>query len=127
MFVWRRYTLGGVFLARYSDSPVGAFDEVSTAPVLVNQLSAQALARPEYGLDSLQLVALAGLVWQFPSSCAWAARVYVSNADARSHGRRSCGLPSSHARFQPQDGASDTAGGWWQSGAPGGPCCDALA
>ncbi len=24
----RRYTLGGVFLARYSDSPVGAFDEV---------------------------------------------------------------------------------------------------
>jgi len=28
----RRYTLGGVFLARYSDSPVGAFDEVR-APV----------------------------------------------------------------------------------------------
>ncbi|KAK9835224.1 hypothetical protein WJX81_007214 [Elliptochloris bilobata] len=35
------YTLGGVFLARYADSPVGAFDE---------------------------LVALAGLVWQFPTS-----------------------------------------------------------
>lgn len=25
-----RYTLGGFYLARYSDSPVGAFDEVST-------------------------------------------------------------------------------------------------
>ena len=27
----------------------------------------------------LQLVALAGLVWNAPTSCAWAARVYVSN------------------------------------------------
>lgn len=53
VFVLRRYTLGGVFLARYSHSPVGAFDEVMTAPVLVNELLAQARARPEYGLDLL--------------------------------------------------------------------------
>jgi hypothetical protein len=26
--VWHRYTLGGLYLARYDDSPVGAFDEV---------------------------------------------------------------------------------------------------
>ena len=46
------WTLGGFYLARYSDSPVGAFDE---------------------------MVAMAGLAWNFPSSCAWAARVYVNN------------------------------------------------
>jgi hypothetical protein len=33
-----------------------------------------------------QLVVLAGLVWNPPGSCAWAARVYVSNADAQRHG-----------------------------------------
>ena len=64
----RSYTLGGFYLARYSDSPVGAFDE---------------------------FVALGGLVWDFPTSCAWAARVYVSNATARDHGLRVVGLPSS--------------------------------
>lgn len=47
-----RYTLGGFYLARYDDSPAGAFDE---------------------------LVALAGLVWNAPTSCAWAARVFVNN------------------------------------------------
>ncbi|BDA42510.1 Protein NEOXANTHIN-DEFICIENT 1 [Coccomyxa sp. Obi] len=67
------YTLGGFYLARYSDSPVGKFDE---------------------------LVALAGLVWNPPTSCAWAARVYVSNWQARNHGRRHCGLPSRMAAFE---------------------------
>ncbi|KAK9816601.1 hypothetical protein WJX72_002599 [[Myrmecia] bisecta] len=66
------YTLGGFYLARYSDSPVGAFDE---------------------------LVALGGLVWNFPTSCAWAARVYVNSWDARVHGRRHVGLPSRLATF----------------------------
>ena len=50
------YTLGGLYLARYEDSPVGAFEE---------------------------LVTLAGLVWNPPTSCAWAARVYVNNRWAR--------------------------------------------
>ena len=27
-----RYTLGGFYLARYSDSPVGKFDEVKPSP-----------------------------------------------------------------------------------------------
>ena len=44
------YTLGGLFLARYDESPAGRFDE---------------------------MVALAGLVWNPPTSCAWAGRVYV--------------------------------------------------
>ncbi|CAL5219720.1 g1613 [Coccomyxa viridis] len=66
------YTIGGFYLARYSDSPVGSFDE---------------------------LVALAGLVWNPPTSCAWAARVYVNNREARSHGRKHCGLPSRVCSF----------------------------
>ncbi|PRW61256.1 NEOXANTHIN-DEFICIENT 1-like isoform X1 [Chlorella sorokiniana] len=67
------WTLGGFYLARYSDSPVGAFDEC---------------------------VALAGLAWNFPTSCAWAARVYVNDREARDHGISSVGLPSRMASFK---------------------------
>jgi len=67
------YTLGGLYLARYTESPAGAFDE---------------------------LVALAGLAWNFPTSCAWAARVYVNNASARNHGLKVVGLPSRLASFR---------------------------
>jgi len=58
-------------------------------------------------------------VWQAPTSCAWAARVYVSDADARSHGRRACGLPSAHAAFAPHGAERGRPGGWWQAGEPG--------
>lgn len=67
------YTLGGLYLARYTDSPAGPFDE---------------------------LVALAGLAWNFPTSCAWAARVYVNNVSARNHGLQVVGLPSRLASFR---------------------------
>jgi len=67
------YTLGGVYLARYSESPCGAFDE---------------------------LVVLGGLVWNKPLSCAWASRVYVNNEEARKHGVKTCGLPSRRADFK---------------------------
>jgi hypothetical protein len=70
------YTLGGVYLARYSDSPVGAFDE---------------------------LVVLAGLVWNAPTSCAWAQRVYVNKRAARDHGLKHVGLPSRLATFSQAD------------------------
>ncbi|XP_020226614.1 protein NEOXANTHIN-DEFICIENT 1 isoform X5 [Cajanus cajan] len=66
------YTLGGFFLASYEDSPVGVFDE---------------------------LVVIAGLVWNRPTSCAWATRVYVNNDEACYHGRKEVGLPSQMARF----------------------------
>ncbi|XP_068499723.1 protein NEOXANTHIN-DEFICIENT 1 isoform X2 [Phaseolus vulgaris] len=66
------YTLGGFFLASYEDSPVGVFDE---------------------------LVVIAGLVWNRPTSCAWATRVYVNNDEACCHGRKEVGLPSQMARF----------------------------
>ncbi|XP_057453420.1 protein NEOXANTHIN-DEFICIENT 1 isoform X2 [Lotus japonicus] len=66
------YTLGGFFLASYEDSPVGVFDE---------------------------LVVIAGLVWNRPTSCAWATRVYVNNGEACYHGRKEVGLPSQMARF----------------------------
>lgn len=66
------WTLGGVYLARYDDSPVGQFDEC---------------------------VVMAGLVWNPPTSCAWAARVFVSNKEARDHGLRHVGLPSRLAAF----------------------------
>ncbi|CAN6298909.1 unnamed protein product [Urochloa humidicola] len=55
------YTLGGMFLARYHDSPAGAFDE---------------------------LVVIAGIVWDPPTSCAWAARVLVNSVEACRHGRK---------------------------------------
>ena len=67
------WTLGGLYLARYSDSPAGVFDE---------------------------LVVLAGLVWNAPTSCAWASRVYVNNKAARDHGIKVVGLPSRLASFE---------------------------
>ncbi|CAJ1957722.1 unnamed protein product [Sphenostylis stenocarpa] len=67
------YTLGGFFLASYEDSPVGVFDE--------------------------QLVVIAGLVWNRPTSCAWATKVYVNSDEACCHGRKEVGLPSQMARF----------------------------
>ncbi|XP_038703145.1 protein NEOXANTHIN-DEFICIENT 1 [Tripterygium wilfordii] len=66
------YTLGGFFLASYDHSPAGIFDE---------------------------LVVVAGIVWNPPTSCAWAARVLVSSNDACDHGRKDVGLPSHVARF----------------------------
>ncbi|XP_009767405.1 protein NEOXANTHIN-DEFICIENT 1 [Nicotiana sylvestris] len=66
------YTLGGFFLASYDDSPAGFFDE---------------------------LVVIAGLVWNPPTSCAWAARVLVDSDEACLHGRKVVGLPSQVARF----------------------------
>ncbi|KAJ0492214.1 putative acetoacetate decarboxylase, protein NEOXANTHIN-DEFICIENT 1 [Helianthus annuus] len=61
------YTLGGFFLADYSESPFGPFDE---------------------------LVVIAGIVWNPPTSHAWAARVYVNSEEACKHGRKEFGLPS---------------------------------
>ncbi|KAL3835744.1 hypothetical protein ACJIZ3_010480 [Penstemon smallii] len=66
------YTLGGFFLANYEDSPAGVFDE---------------------------LVVIAGIVWNPPTSCAWAARVLVSSDKACVHGREDVGLPSQVATF----------------------------
>ncbi|XP_024539206.1 protein NEOXANTHIN-DEFICIENT 1 isoform X3 [Selaginella moellendorffii] len=66
------YTLGGFFLAHYNDSPVGPFDE---------------------------LVVIAGIVWNPPTSCAWAARVLVNDKGACRHGRMEVGLPSQLASF----------------------------
>ncbi|XP_021907390.1 protein NEOXANTHIN-DEFICIENT 1 isoform X2 [Carica papaya] len=66
------YTLGGFFLASYDDSPVGVFDE---------------------------LVVIAGIVWNPPTSCAWAAKVLVNSAEACDHGRKDVGLPSQVAKF----------------------------
>ncbi len=99
------YTLGGVYLARYEDSPAGTFDE---------------------------MVALGGLVWNAPTSCAWAARVFVSDAGARAHGVKTCGLPSAFATFaekpppeaeKPPAEASAppavaTTAGWWKNTSP---------
>ncbi|KAL8161737.1 hypothetical protein V2J09_013226 [Rumex salicifolius] len=71
------YTLGGFFLASYEDSPAGVFDE---------------------------LVVIAGLVWNPPTSCAWASRVLVSSNEACLHGRKDVGLPSHVARFSKSPG-----------------------
>jgi hypothetical protein len=66
------YTLGGIYLARYKESPCGEFDE---------------------------MVVLAGLVWNKNLSCAWAKAVFVNDLKAKKHGIRTCGLPSEFARF----------------------------
>ncbi|KAL2903741.1 Protein NEOXANTHIN-DEFICIENT 1 [Bienertia sinuspersici] len=49
------YTLGGFFLANYDHSPAGVFDE---------------------------LVVIAGIVWNPPTSCAWASKVLVNSNEA---------------------------------------------
>ncbi|XP_020580919.1 protein NEOXANTHIN-DEFICIENT 1 isoform X2 [Phalaenopsis equestris] len=72
------YTLGGFFLACYDDSPVGRFDE---------------------------LVVIAGIVWNPPTSCAWAARVLVSKEEACRHGCKEIGLPSHVGIFSKQKSA----------------------
>ncbi|XP_059634011.1 protein NEOXANTHIN-DEFICIENT 1 isoform X2 [Cornus florida] len=66
------YTLGGFFLASYDDSPAGSFEE---------------------------LVVMAGIVWNPPTSCGWAARVLVNSDEACFHGRKDVGLPSQVAKF----------------------------
>ncbi|KAG0613944.1 hypothetical protein M758_6G139400 [Ceratodon purpureus] len=66
------YTLGGFYLAKYDSSPAGVFDE---------------------------LVVLAGIVWNPPTSCAWAARVIVNSKEACDHGIEEVGLPSRTAEF----------------------------
>lgn len=66
------HTLGGFYLAQYDESPAGAFDE---------------------------LVVLGGLVWNAPTSCAWASHVYVNSRAARDHGKGTFGLPSRCVRF----------------------------
>ncbi|XP_049933985.1 protein NEOXANTHIN-DEFICIENT 1 isoform X2 [Nymphaea colorata] len=76
------YTLGGMFLAHYEDSPAGAFDE---------------------------LVTIAGIVWNPPTSCAWASRVLVSSHEACQHGRKDVGLPSHYASFSKRIDAIETA------------------
>ncbi|URE35592.1 hypothetical protein MUK42_07678 [Musa troglodytarum] len=53
------YTLGGLFLAHYDDSPAGEFDE---------------------------LVVIPGIVWNPPTS--WASRVLVNSHEACRHGRK---------------------------------------
>ena len=58
------HTLGGLYVARYDESPCGKLDEV---------------------------VVLGGLVWNPPTSCAWASRVYVDSAEARAHFSRAFG------------------------------------
>ncbi|KAL5223471.1 hypothetical protein ABZP36_010110 [Zizania latifolia] len=73
------YTLGGMFLARYDDSPAGKFDE---------------------------LVVIAGIVWNPPTSCAWAARVLVNSTEACRHGRKEVGLPSHVATFSQTEAAA---------------------
>jgi hypothetical protein len=91
------YTLGGFFLARYDDSPVGAFNE---------------------------LVVISGLLWNPPTSCAWAARVFVDNKHAKEHGVVSVGLPSRHSSFTLHAGDSSSASAsasvphasWWSQG-----------
>ncbi|CAN6471093.1 unnamed protein product [Victoria cruziana] len=76
------YTLGGMFLAHYEDSPAGAFDE---------------------------LVTIAGIVWNPPTSCAWASRVLVSSHEACQHGRKDVGLPSYYASFSKRTNVINTA------------------
>ncbi|XP_057493541.1 protein NEOXANTHIN-DEFICIENT 1-like isoform X2 [Actinidia eriantha] len=48
---------------------------------------------------SFWLVVIAGIVWNPPTSCAWAARVLVNSDEACVHGRKDVGLPSQVARF----------------------------
>lgn len=52
-----------------------------------------------------ELVTLGGVVWEPPTSCAWASRVHVCHDEARAHGVAHVGLPSRHAHFSRGGGA----------------------
>ncbi|KAK4358947.1 hypothetical protein RND71_021176 [Anisodus tanguticus] len=52
-----------------------------------------------YSNAIVQLVVLAGLVWNPPTYCAWSARVLVGSDEACLHGRKVFGLPSQVGRF----------------------------
>lgn len=80
-----RYTLGGLYLAKYDSSPAGVFDE---------------------------LVVLAGIVWNPPTSCAWATRVLVNSKEACDHGIEEVGLPSRTAEFSLKM-STDERKPWW--------------
>lgn len=59
---------------------------------------------------------MGGLVWNPPTSCAWASRVYVTNRDARNHGLGHVGLPSRLASFTDAPNstpAADSVVSWW--------------
>lgn len=60
---------------------------------------------------------MAGLVWNAPTSCAWAARVYVSNRAARNHGRAEVGLPSRVAEFAACPSTAPSPSWWDPAGA----------
>ncbi|XP_048618390.1 protein NEOXANTHIN-DEFICIENT 1-like isoform X2 [Brassica napus] len=101
------YTLGGFFLASYDDSPAGVFDEVSSCLSFTTSYLLK-LYHPTTFFNRLslllfvfvsQLVMIAGIVWNPPTSCAWAARVLVNSNEACHHGRKEVGLPSQVARF----------------------------
>ena len=70
------HTLGGLYVARYDESPCGKLDEV---------------------------VVLGGLVWNPPTSCAWASRVYVDSAEARD-GNPHVRIPCARGGVQGRDG-----------------------
>jgi hypothetical protein len=61
---------------------------------------------------------MAGLVWNPPTSCAWAARVFVSNKEARDHGIKSVGLPSRLASFTALSQVAGSSKAWWSNPAP---------
>ncbi|DBA85143.1 TPA: hypothetical protein ACH3X2_005862 [Trebouxia sp. C0005] len=66
------------------------------------------------------LVVISGLVWNFPTSCAWAARVYVNNSAARNHGRKDVGLPSRLASFDDSDSLQKRKQqSWWHKQSEG--------
>jgi hypothetical protein len=62
------YTLGGMFLARYHDSPAGQFDEVVPSPP--SPISPFLCSFSDELHSALQLVVIAGIVWNPPTSCA---------------------------------------------------------
>ena len=78
------HTLGGFYYARYEDSPAGPMDE---------------------------LVVLSGLVWNAPTSCAWASHVFVDRKSAVSHGKQVFGLPSHLVNFhKTREGGKEEGG-----------------
>ena len=112
------WTLGGLYLARYSGGWAGGWRGAAAAPI--DRLAQGIKRRPTHRsrppacppADSPvgafdECVALAGLAWDFPASCAWAARVYVNNrCGAGAVGGGGCGCGG-----VPVGGGSGAGGG----------------
>ena len=114
------YTLGGFYLARYKDSPVGAFDEATTLNRSLpcpSYLWLSACGHEWSGLESTHLLCLGRSslcqqqVTPFIHLSLFSPCIY---REARDHGLNQIGLPSRLAQFATTSSQNPSTRSWWR-------------